>query len=307
MQRSTVQIKSIVVGIDFSDAAIAALRWTVDHFAPRARITIVHAIAPVERPAFARMLAPLEEDIGAMAMSYARSKMEEVSASVGACPVCTEIRIGKAYEVIIEASRENHADMIVIGPHGTHPRPRRFLGTTANRIARLAPVPVLIGTQPPHGPPTRILVPIDETPITTTVLEWTRALAEEFDAEVKLLHVWSDAIYSHVASMSFARAKGESEARREIVREMQETATHWLDKLGRESIARDRVTAAVAHGDAGDATLEAADAMSADLIVLGRRSSDLIVPALLGSTISTVLHGAKCPVLVVAESHDSTN
>ena len=46
--------------------------------------------------------------------------------------------------------------------------------------------------------------------------------------------------------------------------------------------------------------------MSADLIVLGRRGSGLIVPALLGSTVGTVLHGATCPVLVVVESPEST-
>jgi nucleotide-binding universal stress UspA family protein len=302
-----VQIKSVVVGIDFSDAALAALRWTLDIFAPGASITVVHAIVPVERPAFARMFLPSEEDIGAFAVSHARDKMAEVSASAGSHLTRTEIRIGKPYEVIVDVCREVRADMIVVGPHGTRPRPHKFLGTTAERIVRMAPVPVLVATHPGHGLPTRILVPVDEAPITSTVLSWTRQLAEEFDADVKLLHVWSNAIYSDVASMSFATTKDEPAARRAIVQEMQDTATHWLDKLGRDSIARDRVTAAVTYGNPGDATLEAADAMSADLIVLGRRGSGLIAPALLGSTVSTVLHGARCPVLVIAESDEQTD
>ena len=58
-------------------------------------------------------------------------------------------------------------------------------------------------------------------------------------------------------------------------------------------------------GNAGDATLKVARDIAADLIVMGRRGSGAVVPAILGSTVSTVLHGARCPVLVVTEEQDA--
>ena len=161
--------------------------------------------------------------------------------------------------------------------------------------------PRLVATNPPAGRPRHILVPVDDSSITPLLLSWTRDLAATFDADVTLLHVWSNAVYSHVASMSYATAKTDDEARREINQELNVAAMRWLEKLGRTGIERRRVAAKVTSGKAGDATLETAEAISADLIVLGRRGSGLIAPALLGSTVGTVLHGANCPVLVVVE------
>ena len=173
----------------------------------------------------------------------------------------------------------------MIGPHGDRPRPRKFLGTTAERVVRTSPVPVLVATNPPAGRPRRMLVPVDDSAITPVILEWVRDLAATFDADVTLLHVWSNAVYSHVASMSYATTKGEEAAQREINKELHDSAIQWLDKLARTRVTAERVAAKVTYGKPGDAALEAATAMSADLIVLGRRGSGLVAPALLGSTV----------------------
>jgi len=55
-------------------------------------------------------------------------------------------------------------------------------------------------------------VPVQDALLTPRLMEWTSALAEQFDARVTLLHVWSNAVYSHVASMSYARKPTEAEA-----------------------------------------------------------------------------------------------
>jgi nucleotide-binding universal stress UspA family protein len=134
------------------------------------------------------------------------------------------------------------------------------------------------------------------------VLEWTRDLADRFDADVSLLHVWSNAIYSHVASMAYAETRTEADARREIESDLRGAAAHWLNEVARGGLARERVTSTVAWGNAGDVVVETAQSSRAELIVLGRNGSGLVSGALLGRTTATVLHGARCPVLVVTKS-----
>ncbi|HEX8941669.1 MAG TPA: universal stress protein [Gemmatimonadaceae bacterium] len=295
---------TIVIGMDFSDTAIKAAKWASEQFAPGATIILVHVFDPPDQPPFGRHLLPAPADIEAEAREYAATRLHEVATFLSPETPRCEVRVGKPYEQITAAAREMGADLIVVGPHGDRPRPSKFLGTTAERIVRTSPVPVLVATNPPVGRPRTLLVPVDDISVTPTLLARTRDLAADFDADVTLLHVWSNAVYSHVASMSYAAKANEAEAREDITNELRDAGLHWLREIARTGIDRDRVSAAVTHGKPGDATIELATAMHADLIVLGRRGTGLVAPALLGSTVGTVLHGSPCPVLVITEPAD---
>ncbi len=299
------RIESLVVGMDFSETAVRSATWVAEHFAPTAAMTLVHVIAPLDQPAYAGHLVPSSQAFEAVAREYADIHLREVANSLSGKVVRREIRVGKPHEEITRLATEIGADMIVVGPHGDRPRPRQFLGTTAERVVRTSRVPVLVGADPPAGRPRHILAPVDDASITQSVLLWTRDLAAAFDADVHLLHVWSEAAYSHVASMSYATTKSEDDARREVNAELNDAAEHWLHELARTGIERGRVTATVTHGKPGHVTLETGAEMPADLIILGRRGRGLVAPALFGSTVRTVLHGAACPVLVVVEPSES--
>jgi len=294
-------LDTILIGIDFSETAVKTAKWASDFFAPTADVILAHVIDPPDQPPFGRHLLPSADVIEAEAREFATNHLRDVVTFMTPRAPRFEIRLGKPYDQITMLARECGADMIVVGPHDDRPRPSKFLGTTAERIVRTSPVPVLVATNPPTGIPRNILVPVDDLSITPTLLVWTRDLASAFDADVTLLHVWSNAEYSHVASMSYAANAKEADAREEINNELREAGLHWLREIARTGIKRDRVSAAVTHGKPGDATIQLANAMHADLIVLGRRGTGLVAPALLGSTVGSVLHGSPCPVLVVTE------
>jgi hypothetical protein len=38
------ELRKIVVGVDFTDASLAAARWAAAHFAPDAEIVLVHMV-----------------------------------------------------------------------------------------------------------------------------------------------------------------------------------------------------------------------------------------------------------------------
>lgn len=295
------RIDSMLAAIDFSEAAIDAARWAADYFAPEARLTLAHVVEAPELPAFARLATTSADEIEAAARVEAEARIRDVAAHLSRRAPRCEVRIGKPYEQITALVEAVDADLVVIGPHGSRRRRSKFLGTTADRIVRTSMAPVLVASAPRASRPRKMLVAIDDSSITPLVLEWARDLASAFDAAVVLLHVWSNAVYSHVASMSHATAHGEAEARADIAKELDDAARHWLAHLIRTGMNEERVTAFVTHGRAGDVVLEVAANTQADLIVLGRRGSGLVAPALLGSTVGTVLHGARCPVLVITE------
>lgn len=293
----------LLVGLDFGAASIAAARWAKEWFAPDAEMTLAHVIEPPDRPRFARDKLPPEEALEATAREFAATRLHEINSYLSSRTIRDEIRVGKPDEQLAMLAKEIAADLVVIGPHGGRPHTSKFLGTTAERIVRSSPVPVLVATNPPAAAPRQILVPVDDAEITRHVIDAARQLASRFGAEITLLHVWSNAVYSHVASMSYAHAHNDAEAEREIDEELISTAKHWLTHVAKAG-ADEHITAAVTYGKPGDATIAMADSMHADLIVLGRNSTGLVVPAFLGSTVGTVLHDARCPVLVVTKPAD---
>lgn len=64
---------------------------------------------------------------------------------VGGVPTNVEVRRGRpAYELILEHADEVAADVIVVGRQGTTTLPETVLGSTADRVSRLASVPVVV-------------------------------------------------------------------------------------------------------------------------------------------------------------------
>ena len=294
------RVESLVVGMDFRDAAIAGARWAAEHFAPGAEMTLIHVIDPPDRPGFIASILPSAREIESPAVEQAEQRMRELIPGVfGSARF--EVRVGKPHEQIVEAAKARRADVVVVGPHGDRPKPYAWLGSTAERVVHGSPAPVLVAINPPTARPRTLLVPIDESRLTESILEWAGQLAKDFGADVKLLHVWSEAIYNHVRSMARVGTSDPAAARQEIEQEVRDAATHWLAALASTGVRGQRATAIVSHGKAGDVTLEMAAACNADLIVMGRSAGGALAPALLGSTLRTVLHHAPVPVFVVTE------
>ena len=296
------RLESIVVGMDFSKTAVRAAEWIARSFAPAADLTLVHVIDLPARPRFAPPSFPSREMTEKAARDFAESEMKRVASFITDRAPRFEVRVGKPYDEIAKVARECSADLVVIGPHDDRPRPRALLGTTADRIIRTSGVPVLILIHQPSDVPKRILVPVEDAPITSAVLDAARSLATRFDAGVTLLNVWSNAEYSYVASMAHATAGSEAAAKQELERDLNAAAQGWLEQLVQHGLPREEIQSVVTYGGAGDSIVELANAIDADLIVMGGSGSGLIAPALLGSTVTSVLHSAKCPVLVVRQS-----
>ncbi len=144
---SVLELGRILVPLDFSAHAMKALRYAVA-FARlfRARLILMHVTEPIVYPSdFGYVPLPpntLEENF----QRDARDRLEAVAAEHAASGVTCEVvlRLGKPYQEIAATAREYQVDLVVITTHGYAGLTHVLLGSTAERVVRHSPCPVLV-------------------------------------------------------------------------------------------------------------------------------------------------------------------
>ena len=199
------RLDSTVVGMDFSDAAIEGALWASDCFAPGTRrLSCTSSTRPTDRlcPTFIARAG----NGGAVAREYAETHCATLRLLKGGINRARSAS-GRPTSKSLQLARETGADLVVIGPHDNRPR--------TPGVSRHAQQSESSGHRPSPSSSRRIwweatriniLVPVDDFSITPRSSPGRACLAETFDAHVTLLHVWSNAAYSHVASMAYATA-----------------------------------------------------------------------------------------------------
>jgi nucleotide-binding universal stress UspA family protein len=86
---------------------------------------------------------------GAELIQQAEAKAK--AAGIAADTVLHDNFAGPVHDLVIQEARTWPADLIVIGTHGRRGLPRMVLGSSAEKILREAPVPVLLVRQPEAG------------------------------------------------------------------------------------------------------------------------------------------------------------
>ncbi|MDP7735067.1 universal stress protein [Mycobacterium paragordonae] len=139
-------MKPIIVGIDGSEAAIAAALWSVDEAVGRGRQ--LHLVAVISQ-------THLSADDYARDLGHAEKSLKSAQSAIeaGAKPVevTTDIQRGPAATVLIEASRD--AEMICVGSVGIGRYARALLGSTAADLAEKAYCPVAVVRTDTEQPP----------------------------------------------------------------------------------------------------------------------------------------------------------
>jgi nucleotide-binding universal stress UspA family protein len=291
----------IVIGVDFSSSVNQACIWVHNHFAPKAELTLVTAVEPAPVPHFLRHRFASDADRLESDLHSASARVEDLIEQLGLSRATPMARAGKPQDVLNDVAREIGATLIVIGSHGPVVRPWLRLGSTAERLLRHSHTSLLIGRGEMHAAPARVLVAADDVDVTPALLGQAVSLRNQFDAELLAVHVLSNAAFSHMASMEAAHAPNVEVAHRRLADDVRAEATQWLRELATGGADPGRLRVEVPHGSPGDEILAAADRFAADLIVIGRYGLGRVIPAVLGSALGSVAHGARCPVLVVVE------
>jgi nucleotide-binding universal stress UspA family protein len=205
---------------------------------------------------------------------------------------------------INEAAQETNADLVVLGTHGRTGLEHILLGSTAERVVRGAPCPILT-VRVPYEPGRKsaaveggglpvtvrsVMVPVDFSDCSLEAWEYAVQVAKLFKATLTLLHVLEPVSYG----LDFTLSHAQDERR---MRERLDTRlADMVGLLEKEGLAGERI---LRGGLPADAILETAGREGCDLIVMGTHGRRGVSHFVSGSVAETVLRRAGCPVLSV--------
>ncbi|GAB4128024.1 MAG: universal stress protein [Ignavibacteriales bacterium] len=148
------EIKKILVPIDFSDYSKNALKYAVDFALTfKSKIFLIYVIEP--------MIYPTDFSIGQVAIPAVENDMSARAEEELKNLIRTEIgdkvesdfmiKSGKPFLEIIETASELDIDLIIISTHGHTGVEHLLFGSTAEKVVRKAPCPVLTIREPIKG------------------------------------------------------------------------------------------------------------------------------------------------------------
>ena len=149
---SSLQIKSILVPIDFSAPSRKALDYAVP-FAEQfgAKVTLLHVVEPIATPDFANSFPLMMENDKVMAACKGRLELLVKQNAIDPGIVeKTLVRQGRAFHEITSAAESLKVDLIIISTHGYTGLKHILMGSTTERVVRHAPCPVLVVRENEH-------------------------------------------------------------------------------------------------------------------------------------------------------------
>jgi nucleotide-binding universal stress UspA family protein len=200
---------------------------------------------------------------------------------------------GDVTDTILAFAQAQAVDLIVMGTHGRHGLDHILLGSVTEKVLRKARCPVLAVRKPAHEfvapgesiEPVhlrKILFGVDFSTYCEQALLYALSLADEYKAELTLLHVMED----------FPLHKDLTALTSEVVQQIE----RLLPSSHRNcALLKPRLRV----GKPYEEIIRSAREADTDLIVLGVRGRNALDLAIFGSTTHRVIQKGSCPVLTV--------
>jgi nucleotide-binding universal stress UspA family protein len=298
---NTQLVTRILFATDFSDYAARAQAYaTYLAAAWKAKVDVLHV---TEGPKWLNSnvaAIPLAEEV----RKETAAQLDEVRGQMARSGITASVRqvMGIPNEQIDLVARENGVDLVVLGTQGRENVLYGLIGSTAERVIKGGPCPVLavpghregarshVTEAQPQIPIQHILAPVDFSSPSLDALEYAIQLANGLGTKITLMHVLEPICYD----LDYSLGSIEHEVRKR---------DHWKSQLTELS---DLVKSfglpadfQISGGVPSDAILAGALRGRSDLIVMGTHGRRGLSQKRFGSIAEAVLRRATCPVLTV--------
>ncbi len=292
------QPNTILVPIDFSEFSSNALNYAIslaEKF--QSKLTLLHAVVLFEDDVneeerlqeYEELVRRREKNIDA----HMKTNLQKAHQK-GIAVESIILRSVSAADAILEYLNEHSFDLIVMGTHGRTGLKHIFLGSVAEKVVRLAPVPVLsVHRSVQKFDLSKLVVPIDFSIYSKNAAENAISLAKNFGAQVKFIHVVEKDIHpSFYAAGVESIFQIDTSLQERVIQNMKGFLEEQItSKIDSEFIVKE--------GRAHREIVEYAQQEKADLIVISTHGLTGLEYLLLGSTAEKVVRWASCPVLTI--------
>lgn len=279
-------MKRILVPTDFSRfARRAADRAAWLGGGKRTQLHLVHVVS--DRNADARRQAAEE-----LARECIRVEQRIGAAGIRGSTVTTTLLRGEPYVELIRHARELEPDLTVLGCKGAGARPKKVLGRTADRVARMAEIPVLVVRLAAEAIYRRPLVALPLDPSARRLVRLVEGIVDPAALPLPAVRAYNVPFPGLIgAGTDRAPSAHHKEARAQAAAELgEQTST-----LARQGV---HLRPVLRWGDARSVILAEAGRVKADLVALGTHARSGLAHMLLGSVAEWVLVNAGADVLV---------
>ncbi len=299
-------VGKILATTDFSAASRTGVQYAIS-LAEKigAAVELLHVVEPHSWASGLGSGVPVRDDSAMVASARAQLATMAKGGAKAGVPVTGSVSVqsGNAFHAITTVAREHVAELIVIATHGYTGLERVLLGSTAERVVRHAPCPVL--TVPLNYRPGRIgrpsafrlrkiLVPLDFSNLANDALPYATLLAAKLGAEVILLHVVEKFPIDYLLGGGLTN---------EVFVPMMKQAEADLEGIAQslDDLAKFKISTSVREGSPYEEICHAAKALEVDLVVLTTHGYTGLKQFWLGSTAERVVRHSPCPVMSVRE------
>ena len=237
------------------------------------------------------------EKAASRAMDRVEDRLRELAEEAGRRDllVRAELAYGNPADEIARVCRADLIELCVVGRHGASSMTDTLIGSTAERIARESPVPLLVVQSAHGGPYQRPLVAVDFGHGANRVVREALQIAPPGEGRrLHLLHA-----YPHPPPL---RPRVTHPARRARIEEeealvaAEKRAERFLEDWRGSGLSFELIL----HGaDPREAILSVAETEKSDLIAVGTAGRKGMQRLLLGSVAEAVLRNASCDVLIM--------
>jgi nucleotide-binding universal stress UspA family protein len=289
--------KKIVVPVDFSEFSDKAVEYAIflaEKFC--AELILLHAVVLFQEDFDEKEQLQAYEEIIKKKEREIRKQLDSRCLNVEerGIPISSLLIRGfSEADSIIDYIADKDFDLVVMGTHGHTGLKKIILGSVAERVVRLSPVPVLtLHKDFSKKEIKKILVPVDFSDYSKTATQRAITVAREFNAALNFLHVVEMEAHPEYYTISFDPIlKANPELKDRITANM----TRFT------GIPQDEATYAVNEGKVYKEIKTYADTNQVDLIVMATRGMSEIEHFLVGSNSERVVRIAPCPVLTIGQ------
>lgn len=284
-----IKIESILCPLDLSEDSAAALRYAVALAKSyEAKLYLYHCTDSLDLS-----VESCREMLEYVLRDQARHHSGILNFDSIDCE--TIITDGNPAEVIARLATDKDIDLIVMASRRRHGA-SRLLGSTAETVSHNAGCPVLIvhpderewvGKTTSQIDLRRILIAHDFSKESKLALNFGLSLAQEYQAELHLLHV-----------LPYPQTPQVSELTDEETAAFRSTALRLYQAVPAEAFLWCQVKQAIRAGEPYTEILDYAETHQIDLICMGAQGAGFVKRAVFGSNTDRVLRRAPCPVLI---------